>query len=278
MNMRASTPTPAGGPAVDAGLPGAVRAALWHGDQFAAPVRPACPTGHAALDAELPGGGWPRGTLTELLLPGPGQGELRLLAPALARLGAEGRELAWIGPPHRPHTPALQALGLQLRHLLWVQAERAEDAAWAAEQAVRSGGCGAVLWWTDDHDTTGRQALGERALRRLHLAAQHGDGLLLVLRPGARQAGSSPAPLRLRLQAAEPGWIELQVFKRRGPPQTTPLRLDLRASLGAPLAHRLQQPAGRPPTPAPRTPSAHGNALALPSPADAAAGRARVPA
>jgi protein ImuA len=33
---------------------------------------------------QLPGGGWPQGVVTELLLPHPGVGELRLLAPALA--------------------------------------------------------------------------------------------------------------------------------------------------------------------------------------------------
>ena len=40
-------------------------------------------SGFAALDAELPGGGWPRRVLSELLLPHPGVGEIRLLAPAL---------------------------------------------------------------------------------------------------------------------------------------------------------------------------------------------------
>ena len=44
---------------------------------------PALPTGHDALSAELPGGGWPVGALTELLLADPGVGELRLLRPAL---------------------------------------------------------------------------------------------------------------------------------------------------------------------------------------------------
>jgi protein ImuA len=48
-------------------------------------------SGHAALDAQLPGGGWPVGALTELLLPHPGVGELRLLAPALAALQRQQR-------------------------------------------------------------------------------------------------------------------------------------------------------------------------------------------
>src|SRR5688572_12887755 len=42
------------------------------------------PTGFAALDAGLPGGGWPRHGLVEILTPQPGVGELYLLLPALA--------------------------------------------------------------------------------------------------------------------------------------------------------------------------------------------------
>ena len=42
------------------------------------------PTGHAALDAALPGGGWPPRALTELLLPADGVGEISLLFPALS--------------------------------------------------------------------------------------------------------------------------------------------------------------------------------------------------
>ncbi|KEZ94846.1 CDP-6-deoxy-delta-3,4-glucoseen reductase, partial [Xanthomonas vasicola pv. vasculorum NCPPB 895] len=43
-------------------------------------------TGHAALDALLPDGGWPRRALTELLLPAHGIGEIALLLPMLARM------------------------------------------------------------------------------------------------------------------------------------------------------------------------------------------------
>jgi protein ImuA len=62
-------------------------------------------TGHPALTAELPGGGWPAGALIELLAPQPGIGELRLLAPVLAR--AAGKPVVLIQPPH-----ALQPLAL----------------------------------------------------------------------------------------------------------------------------------------------------------------------
>ena len=58
--------------------------ALWRG-RNAARV-PTWSTGYPMLDAGLPGGGWPRAGLVEILTPQPGVGELHLLIPTLARL------------------------------------------------------------------------------------------------------------------------------------------------------------------------------------------------
>ena len=43
------------------------RSDIRRGDAFAVAPAPTFATGFARLDAELPGGGWPRGALTELL-------------------------------------------------------------------------------------------------------------------------------------------------------------------------------------------------------------------
>lgn len=77
--------------------PVALHPALWRASQLGRPGREiAWTTGFAALDAVLPGGGWPAGALTELLLPHPGVGEWRLLAPVLAAVqrGGSGRGMA----------------------------------------------------------------------------------------------------------------------------------------------------------------------------------------
>jgi protein ImuA len=176
-------------------------------------------TGHAALDAELPGGGWPAAGLTELLLAAPGGGELRLLAPALGE-----RSLLWIAPPFVPYAPALAALGLALDRLTVVTADSAADAAWAAEQALRSGALGAVLWWDV---MRGRALTLPVTLRRLHLAAMEGRTPLFALRPAAVRAQSSPAPLRLAIEPADASMLAVDVFKRRGPPMAAPLVLTL---------------------------------------------------
>jgi protein ImuA len=216
---------------------------LWRADQLdvsAATRQAARPTGHAALDAELPGGGWPASGLSELLLFAPGCGELRLLAPAMAT-GA----LLWIAPPLAPYAPALAALGIAADRLTVVAPDSSADAAWAAEQALRSGALSAVLWW--GHEVCAYTP--PATLRRLHLAAVEGQTPLFALRPAAVRAQSSPAPLRLMLRLEEeagthyfakaqqplagihhaPGsqHVAIDIFKRRGPPMATPIILTL---------------------------------------------------
>jgi protein ImuA len=195
---------------------------LWRADRLdtrSAAANDAQPTGHAALDAELPGGGWPAAGLTELLLAAPGGGELRLLAPALGE-----RSLLWIAPPFVPYAPALAALGIALDRLTVVTPDSAADAAWAAEQALRSGALGAVLWWEAPH---GRVFTLPATLRRLHLAAMEGRTPLFALRPTAVRAQSSPAPLRLAIEPVQTQRVAVDVFKRRGPPMVAPLVLAL---------------------------------------------------
>src|SRR5690606_14965404 len=97
------------------------RSDIWRGDRFAATTLPVVASGFSALDRELPGGGWPRGALTELLCDGAGQGELSLLLPALTQLCANGGWLILIAPPHPLHAGALAAAGIPLERLLLVE-------------------------------------------------------------------------------------------------------------------------------------------------------------
>jgi len=213
---------------------------VWRGAQFAAPSQPTQPTGHPALDAELPGGGWPASGLTELLLDAPGSGEWQLLAPAL-RAQATDRPVVCIAAPLQPYAPALQSLGLPLQRFVWIDAPDPVDAAWAAEQVLRSASCGAALWWGEAPPPM---------LRRLHLAAREHGCLLIVLRSLAARSQSSPAPLRLSCSLLAHDRLAISVFKRRGPAQARPLVLPLPAvpGLGHPPfvvdpAHVVARPA-----------------------------------
>lgn len=169
-------------------------------------------TGWPRLDAGLAAGGWPLGTLVELLLPEPGAGELRLLLPALRALdGGPGagqqRWLALIGAPHAPYPPALAQGGIRTGSLLLVAAATGQDRLWAMEQALRSDGCTAVLAWLD--------AVDDRWLRRLKLAAERGRALAVLLRPLHVCGTASPAALRLVLEPT-PAALDVHVLKSRG--------------------------------------------------------------
>ena len=200
--------------------PEALHPSLWRASQLARASTRCIDTGHPVLSAQLPGGGWPTGTLVDLMPQQAGIGELRLLRPALASVAR--RRIVLVQPPHPPQALALAALGLAPSQLLWIRSARTADALWAAEQVLRSGSCGALLLWQ-------QHARGE-TLRRLHLAAQSGDTLFFMLRPLAAAQDASPAPLRLGLRPAV-GGIEIEFIKRRGPQRDAPLFLPLTPSV-----------------------------------------------
>jgi cell division inhibitor SulA len=161
---------------------------LWHAGRSAKIGAGGEPTGHAALDALLPQGGWPRRALTELLLPADGVGELELVFPALARMTQAGQPVVVIAPPYIPYAPAWQAAGVDLSQLQIVEASP-RDALWAFEQCLRSGACAAVLGWPSQADA--------QSLRRLQVAADSGDCLGFAFRDRKHVANASPAALRL---------------------------------------------------------------------------------
>jgi hypothetical protein len=177
---------------------------LWRGGETAR--IDARSSGYAALDARLPGGGWPIGTLIEIAPESDGCGELRLTLPALKSWCQDGRNVAFVRPPHIPYAPALARYGLTLSSLLWVVADRDEDGRWAAEQLLREGAAAVLLWSTVQED---------RALRRLQLAAESGKACAFLYRPPSMLTHASPAALRIALSAADDG-MSLNLVKVRG--------------------------------------------------------------
>jgi hypothetical protein len=184
---------------------------VWRGQP--APRAPSKqPTGFAALDDALPGGGWPDNALTELLLAADGVGELRLLWPTLARLSRADGMVVLIAPPYLPFAVAWAQTGVQLSRLQVIRAD-ARNALWATEQCLRSAACSAVLCWPQQAD--------DRALRRLQVAAEAGQCLGFAMRPMKAAANPSPAALRIAVEAEPP---QLRVLKcRGGNPPTRPI-------------------------------------------------------
>ncbi len=196
---------------------------IWRGNQCAQTGENVLPTGFAELDQLLPGGGWPRGALTEILVEREGIGELRLLLPALAGISGQGRWQAWVAPPHLPYAPALAAAGIRLKQLLVVNPPSAADAWWTAEQALRSGSCSAVLAWLGMPD--------ERRMRRLQLGAETGRAWGVLFRSASAAQQRSPAALRLRLEATADG-LSVHILKRRGGHVSKPVVVDLHQTHG----------------------------------------------
>lgn len=172
-------------------------------------------SGYPALDRHLPGGGWPLGSLTEILTGQYGIGELRLLTPALARLSTEAPHqefsepgwIAWVAPPFQPYPPALQQCGIDLSRMLIVRPKSADETLWSAEQALASGTCGAVLFWPE--------TLDDQASRRLQLAAEKGHSWAIAFRPLAARQQPSAAALRLELHSGSQG-LRVHILKSRG--------------------------------------------------------------
>jgi protein ImuA len=248
-------------PEPPSGMPDGLRADVWHAHALAGAPLQVQATGNAALDAQLPGGGWPVGAMTELLQSAHVHSEWRLLLPALGACG-QG-PVVLVGAPHLPFAPALAAQGLQSQRLISVgmgssvggSARTVPDRLWATEQALRCAAVDAVLLWLPPGVVRTDQ------LRRLQMAAASHHKLLFVMRDAQARTDASPAVLRLEVwpasstvgaDGADSDALEVHLLKRRGPPQDQPLQLAARAPRLAmllaavrPVSHALARTARR---------------------------------
>lgn len=228
---------------------------LWRAGGTAGARRSVVPSGFAALDAQLPGGGWPHPALIEVLNDRPGIGELSLFLPALRfltasedqrgpsenrqrsevgeaassplsrsreRVGVRAPVIAWLNPPHLPYPPALAERGLAHARLLVSKPFTSARTLWAMEQSLRSGACAVVLAWAE--------AANMHALRRLKLAANAGPCFGLLFRSPRQRVHPSPATVRLALSTDE-ATLVVELVKVQGGRAAT-VRLRVGAGFG----------------------------------------------
>lgn len=206
-------------------LPRAVEAALWRADHLSRPTQRTCSTGFAALDQELPGGGWPTHGLTEVLQqpsqPGQPLAEWRLLLPGLCRMVKHGLPLVLIGPPLPPHAPGLNQAGVDVNELVWVQAQSMHERLWATEQMIKgpgaAGGLGSVLAWLPQAQAA--------QIRRLQTWALHCQAPVFVMRPARVREDASAAPLRVMVRLDDATTLKVALLKRRGPVHASEIEL-----------------------------------------------------
>lgn len=209
--------------------------AVWRGSDLGAVTVRACGTGWPELDRELPGGGFPARSVTEILSPQPSVLEWRLLGAALASITASGKQVAVIGTPKPPHLPGLLRAGLRENALVWIKADAPAQRLWATEQLVKGNSAGAIVAWLP-------QARAEQ-IRRLQVCALSCEAPVFLFRPETARHDSSAAPLRLHVTMGVDWELLVNVFKRRGPAHAGVLRLrSVPAGLEDILTPRLERP------------------------------------
>jgi len=181
-------------------------------------------SGRREIDALLPGGGFPRGALSELA-GGPASGKTALALATLASAMAEDGLGAFVDGRGELYPPAAAALGIDLDRLLVVRllappreggtGEAARRALWAAEALLASGAFEVVAIDVPLEDAR-RRALApagvEAMLRRLRAAAEKGGSVGLWL--GALDGVRAPVAVRLELAAGADGAQVRRAFAR----------------------------------------------------------------
>ncbi|OUL79957.1 translesion DNA synthesis-associated protein ImuA [Paraburkholderia hospita] len=201
--------------AVPAPNPENIHPSLWRASQLARGRISTIDTGYPALSAELPGGGWPVSSLVEILAQTYGCGEMRLIAPALAKLAGP---VLLVGPPAEPSAHGLAYTGISPERLILVRSQNSRDQLWSAEQALTAGTCAAVLLW--------QKHVRADSLRRLLLAARSTTSLFFVMRHLSDARDASPADLRIAVKPSEAG-ASVEILKRKGPRFEGTIDIDL---------------------------------------------------
>ena len=185
------------------------------------------PTGLPEIDAALPGGGFPRGAISELA-GGQASGKTAVALALLASLGEEDL-FAWVDGRGEMYPPAAAARGVDLERLLIVRpgAAPARAAAlkavgplahgclWAAEALLGSGAFAAIVV---DIPILRAERGWDAMARRLHTATEKGGALAIWLAP-PRAAVRLPVAVRLELSTQEG-----RVVARRAVGGMTPVR------------------------------------------------------
>ncbi len=200
---------------VPAPKPEDIHPSLWRASQLARGRISAVETGYPGLSAELPGGGWPIGSLIEVLTQSNGCGEIRLLTPVLSKLSGP---ILLINPPADPSAHGFAYAGVSPDRLVLIRAKSTPDQLWSAEQTLQAGTCAAIMLWL-------KHARAD-SLRRLHLSARSGNALFFVMRHLSEARDASPAELRVSVRPAESG-ASVEILKRKGPRFEGALNLHL---------------------------------------------------
>jgi cell division inhibitor SulA len=167
-------------------------------ERKAAPARSlATPTGNAALDGLLPGGGWPKAGLVEIIVPNEFTDAIALVIPALVRLSRQGRWIAMVSPPCQTRARLFTDAEVNSARVLQVNPHPGRSALWTVESMLQSGACSVVLSWPNCNT--------ELMDKRLQKAAASGRALGILIRNEGPSIPPSGADVRLKLETSVAG-------------------------------------------------------------------------
>jgi len=131
-------------------------------------------TGYDNLDSVLSDSGWPISGLIEIQHQQVGNGELRLIAPALKQLSQSRNQwITWVNAPLIPYAPGLELLGIDTQKILLIHTKTHQDTLWALEKSCKSKNCSAVLGWVN-------RPVKFKETQRLQLAAKMGGNIIFL--------------------------------------------------------------------------------------------------
>jgi len=157
------------------------------------------PTGVAGLDTILPGEGWPKSGLVEIIVPDEYTDAAFLVMPALVRLSQQGRWVAMVSPPCQTRARLFTDVDINPARVLQVNPHPGRSALWTAESMLQSGNCSVVLAWPNCNT--------ELMDRRLQKAATNGKALGILVRYEGLSTPPSGTGVRLKLELGAEGKV-----------------------------------------------------------------------
>jgi cell division inhibitor SulA/protein ImuA len=143
----------------------------------------------------LPGGGWPKGGVVELIIPDDHADAIDLVMPALQRLSRQGRWIAMVTPPLPSRAAVFKDPDINANRVLQVNPHPGRSGLWTVESMLHSGDCAAVLAWPGC-DT-------ELMDKRLQKAAEMGKTLCVLFRYASLATHPSGVDVRLKVEVSE---------------------------------------------------------------------------
>lgn len=187
-------------------------------------TNPGLPTGVRGLDLALPGGGLPRGRITELLAPA-GLGKTTLARAVASSTLKAGHAVAWVDATRTLDPRDWVQVDATGRDALWVvRPADAAKAAWCADLILRTGAFALVV-------LDGAPVLPRNIAVRLSQLARDADASLLLLGDGNKASeigGALRLVLKRRPARDTRGGPQVAVLiEKGGPQQHVPLLLEM---------------------------------------------------